>query len=122
MNAHAKPLVPLEYDSSLTAVLAALASHEDKSLVIEYGGRAIQPGYHVTEAKAASFVTLDCGGNPDAWEETVLQVEDLPTETGQSFMTVGKFKSILAQVSRKVSLNETARLTFEIGPPGAPMQ
>src|SRR3954467_15609189 len=97
MNAHAKPLVPLEYDSSLTAVLAALASHEDKSLVIEYGGRAIQPGYHVTEVKAGSFVTLDCGGNPDAWEETILQGEDIPADAGNSFIEGGKFRALLAQ-------------------------
>jgi len=45
--------------------------------VIDYGGRTIRPGYHVTEVKAGSFGTLDCGGNPDAWRETILQVEDL---------------------------------------------
>jgi Family of unknown function (DUF6428) len=122
MTAQAKSFLPAESDSSLATVLATLASHEDKQLVIEYSGRRIQPGYHVTEVKAGSFVTLDCGGNPDVWEETILQVEDLPAENGQTFMTVGKFRSILAQVNRRVALNEAARLTFEIGPPEAPMQ
>jgi hypothetical protein len=123
MNAHASSLLPnQESDSSLSSVLSALASHDGKSLVIEYGGRQVQPGYHVTEVKAGSFITLDCGGNPDAWQETILQVEDIPAEEGRSFMKVGKFLGILAQVDRKIRLADRARLTFEIGPPDKPMQ
>lgn len=123
MNAFASPDVLVSRsESSLAEVLAALEPHEDKTLVIEYGGRQAQPGYHVTEVKAGSFVTLDCGANADAWQETILQVEDIPAEDGGTFMTVGKFRSILAQVNRKVRLNNDARLTFEIGPPDAPMQ
>ncbi|MEO5805473.1 DUF6428 family protein [Devosia sp.] len=122
MTAHASVLLPAGFDSSLASVLASLAAHEDKPLVIEYGGRHVQPGYHVTEVKAASFATLDCGGNPDAWQETILQVEDIPAIAGRTFMSVGKFRGILAQVDRKVRLDEDARLTFEIGVPGVPMQ
>lgn len=109
-------------DQSLATVLAFLAPHGDKSLIIEYGGRTIQPGYHVTEVKAGSFVTLDCGGNPDAWQETILQLEDIPPAPGQTHMMVDKFRAILAQVGQKVPLNHDARLTLEVGPPGVPMQ
>jgi hypothetical protein len=109
-------------DTSLGAVLAAMEPHAGKALVIDYGGRKIRPGYHVTEVKAGSFVTLDCGGNPDAWRETILQVEDLGPEGDQAFMPVGKFKAILDQVGKQVTLDMHARLTFEVGPPAAPMQ
>ena len=109
-------------EASLEELLSALAAHERKLLVIEYAGRRIQPGYHVTEVKAGSFTTLDCGGNPDAWEETILQVEDMPAEEGQTYMTAGKFCSILAKVGVKVRLDGRARLTFEISGPDAPMQ
>ncbi|HTJ55953.1 MAG TPA: DUF6428 family protein [Devosiaceae bacterium] len=122
MTAHASPLLPGDANSSLAAVLAALAPHDEKALVIEYAGRTIQPGYHVTEVKAGSFVTLDCGGNPDAWQETILQVEDLPAGEDEVFMKVGKFRGILAQVDRKIRLNNDARLTFEVSAPGEPMQ
>jgi hypothetical protein len=123
MNVQASLLLPvLGADSSLAAVLAALAPHDEKSLVFEYAGRTIQAGYHVTEVKAGSFVTLDCGGNPDAWQETILQVEDLPASEGQRHMTVGKFRAILAQVDKKVRLNAEARLTFEVSAPDAAMQ
>lgn len=122
MNAHASPLVAVPADMSLAAVLAALVEHGDKTLSIEYGARTVQPGYHVTEVKAGSFVTLDCGANADAWQETILQVEDIPAEEGRRQMTVRKFRGILDQVDRKVRLNGDARLTFEIGRPDEPMQ
>lgn len=121
MNAHAT-LPYVEVESTLAAVLARLEGHAEKPLVIEYADRVVQPGYHVTEVKAGSFTTLDCGGNPDAWQETVLQVEDIPSADGRLMMTAGKFRSILAQVDRKVRLNHDARLTIEIGRPGEAMR
>ena len=124
MNAHASPLLSIDGqpDSSLATVLAALAGHEDKSLVLTYAGRQVQPGYHVTEIKAGSFVTLDCGNTADAWQETILQVEDIPAHDNESHMSVGKFLGILAQVDRKVRLNADARLTIEVSRPGEAMQ
>ncbi|HEX8046378.1 DUF6428 family protein [Rhizobium sp.] len=109
-------------DASLGILLAALEPHAGKALVIDYGGRMIRPGYHVTEVKAGSFVTLDCGGNPDAWRETILQIEDIAQEGGGDFLSVDKFRGILDQVAQRVELDVGARLTFEIGPPGAAMQ
>ncbi len=110
-------------DAALGDLIDALRPYAPLALVIEYDGRAIQAGYHVTEVKAGSFVTLDCGGNPDAWLETVLQVEDLPASAEQpGHMAVGKFLGIIAKVAARVPLNDTARLTFEVGPPAQPMQ
>jgi hypothetical protein len=111
--------IDLHGDGSLGAVLEP---HAGKILVIEYGGRRIQPGYHVTEVKAGSFVTLDCGGNPDQWRETILQVEDRAPDNGRTFMPVAKFRAILDQVAARIGLDPDARLTFEVGPPEAPMQ
>lgn len=124
MNAHATPLLSVDGqpDSSLGGLLAQLAPHEDKSLVLAYGSREVQPGYHVTEVKAGSFVTLDCGNNPDTWQETILQVEDIPAQDGQDFLNVGKFRAILSQVDRKIRLNADARVTIEIGRPDEAMR
>lgn len=123
MNAPATPaIIEFDGDASLGAILAALESYGEKPLVLDYGGRTIRPGYHVTEVKAGSFVTLDCGGNPDAWRETILQVEDLGPEGEHEFMAVGKFRGILAKVAERVTLDPDARLTFEVGPPELPMQ
>lgn len=122
MNAHAT-LTGMPTDRSLAQVLAALAPHDGKALVFDCGdGRQVQAGYHVTEVKAGSFVTLDCGGNPDAWQETILQVEDIPPKDGETSMRVGKFRRILGQVDAKVRLNADARLTFEVSRPGEAMR
>ncbi|KFL31195.1 hypothetical protein JP75_09885 [Devosia riboflavina] len=121
MNAHATPPY-VEVESTLGAVLARLAGRDELPLSIEYGERVVQAGYHITEVKAGSFVTLDCGGNPDAWQETVLQVEDIPANDDRRAMTAGKFRAILAQVENKVRLDHDARLTIEIGRPGEAMQ
>jgi hypothetical protein len=123
MNIHASPLRLLGAETTLAAILDALGPHDDKTLTIEYGdGTRVQAGYHVTEVKAGSFVALDCGGNPDAWQETILQVEDIPAAEGNRIMTVGKFRSILAQVDRKVRLAADARLTLEVSRPDEAMR
>lgn len=121
MNAHAT-LPYVEVESTLGVVLARLAGHDELPLSIHYGDRVVQAGYHITEVKAGSFVTLDCGGNPDAWQETVLQVEDIPAKDDRPAMTAGKFRSILAQVDKGVRLDHDAKLTIEIGRPGEAMQ
>lgn len=119
----ASPVSSLAIESaSLGAVLDALEGHDEKDLHIAYGGRMAQSGYHVTEVKAGSFLALDCGANAESWHETVLQVEDIPPKDGESIMKVGKFRSILAKVERKIRLDTDARLTIEIGMPDVPMQ
>jgi hypothetical protein len=123
MNIHANPPFIPAADSSLAQVLAALAPHDGAPLVLAYAdGTRVRDGYHVTEVKAGSFVTIDCGGNPDAWHETVLQVEDLPGDQDGKAMTVAKFRSILTKVAGKVALDLQARLTLEVSRPQEPMR
>ncbi|WP_236037390.1 DUF6428 family protein [Belnapia arida] len=124
MNAPVLPVnIGFQGDASLGVVLDALLPYGARRLIISYDGRQTGGGYHVTEVKAGSFVTLDCGGNPDAWRETILQVEDLPASTEKPDpLEVGKFLSILEKVAARVNLEPDSRLTFEIGPPGRPMQ
>ena len=112
----------VEFEASLSQVLGALNGDDRLALTIRYDEREVQGGYHITEVKFAILQTLDCGGSPDSWQETVLQVEDIPAEDGKPRMTVGKFRSILATVDKKVRLNHDARLTIEIGRPGEAMR
>jgi hypothetical protein len=115
-------LIDLGSDTTLGALIGALEGHNAKALVLSYGGREIRAGYHVTEVKAGEFVTLDCGGNPDHWRETILQVEDLASERDEGFMQVRTFRAILDKVSERVRLDPDARLTFEVSDPDSPMQ
>ena len=120
MNAPVTPL--FQPDVDLQGLRAALSGQESLSLVLTYAGRTIEPGYHVTEIKAARFAALDCGGTPDDWTETILQVEDIAGASDAQWMTVGKFLSILGRVDQALSLDGSSRVTIEISRPAEAMQ
>ena len=37
-------------------------------------GAMVHGGYHLTELKAASFDTVDCGAQKNRWNETIVQL------------------------------------------------
>jgi hypothetical protein len=113
-------LADLAAAPSTGAFLAALAPYTDRVLVFEYAGRQIQPGYHVTEVTAATFASMDCGGRPDAWQETIVQLWDVPGDAGAAHMTVGKFLGIYGKVAAAVPVSEEATLTVEWGDDAGP--
>jgi hypothetical protein len=76
----------------------------------------------VTEVKAGSFASLDCGAQPEAWHETVIQLWDIPAEPGRAPMNVGKFLAIMRKVAVQVPFDDDAKLTFEVSDGARPMQ
>lgn len=95
-------------------LLGRLAAHAQKPLVFEYDGRAVRPGYHVTEVKAGAFASLDCGANPEEWRETIVQLWDVEEGPDRSWMPVGKFLAIMRKVAERVPFDPEAKLTFEV--------
>lgn len=95
--------------------IAALQPHAGKQLVFDYAGKRIQPGYHVTEIKAAAFRSLDCGANPQQWNETVVQLWDVAGKPDEHHMTVKKFLAIYSKVDADVRLDGEAEIKFECG-------
>jgi Family of unknown function (DUF6428) len=78
-------------------------------------GATIHGGYHLTELKAASFDTVDCGAQKNQWTETIVQLW-VPEESENSeFMTAAKFLSIYDKVARLIPLDLTAEIRFEYG-------
>ena len=102
-------------------LLDFLAGHAEKPLVFTYDGRAVKPGYHVTEVKAGQFSALDCGANPEAWSEIFIQLWDV-NEDAREHMRSGKFAAIIRKVAEHVGLDPVAKLTFEVSDGVAPMQ
>jgi hypothetical protein len=92
-----------------------LSSHADKALVFEHEGRRIQPDYHVTEIKSASFSSLDCGARPQQWHETIVQLWDVQDEPERGHMPLRKFMGIWRKVAESVALNADAEIKFEWG-------
>ncbi|MGE3831467.1 MAG: DUF6428 family protein [Parvibaculaceae bacterium] len=120
MNIHAKT------DSSfgeltIGALLQRLAEHPQKKLVFSYDGKSVKPGYHVTEVKTGRFDAIDCGANPEQWEETFIQLWDIDGESA-SHMAAAKFSAIMRKVAQSVKIDPEGKLTFEVSDGVKPMQ
>jgi hypothetical protein len=102
------------------AFIGLMNQHADKRLVFDYDGKRIQPGYHVTEIKNASYRSLDCGARPQQWSETVVQLWDVADKPEQGHMTVKKFLGIYKKVHQDVGLNGDAEIKFEWGDANTP--
>lgn len=109
-----------DHDLSLADFISALGTARDLPLVFHYDGHAVRSGYHVTEVKAGQFSALDCGANPEAWTEIFVQLWDVDDAPEQ--MTAGKFAAIIGKVADHLSLDRSARLTFEVSDGVQPMQ
>jgi Family of unknown function (DUF6428) len=75
----------------------------------------IHGGYHLTELKAATFDTVDCGGQKNRWNETVVQLWVPENEESDEFMTADKFLSIYNRVGGMIALDREAEIRFEFG-------
>jgi len=77
-------------------------------------GRTVHRGYHLTELKAVSLHTVDCGGQTNQWQETIAQLW-VPSDPDRDYMTVGKFLKIFNKVSGMIPLNLDTEIRIEYG-------
>jgi hypothetical protein len=97
--------------------IAALRTTPDNPLIFENEtGCTVQAGYHLTEIKAAHFDTVDCGGQTNRWNETVVQLW-VPAAAGDDdgYMTAGKFLGIFDKVTAMIPLQPEADVRVEYG-------
>jgi hypothetical protein len=95
--------------------ISALRTVPNRQLVfVDRNGHAVHPGYHLTELKAATFNTVDCGGQVNQWEETVVQLW-VPAEVDDDYMTAAKFLKIFDKVRGMVPINLDAEIRVEYG-------
>jgi hypothetical protein len=107
-------------DMTIGALLGALTAAAHRTLIFVYDGRAVQPGYHVTEVKVGQFQGLDCGANPESWTEIFVQLWDIPED--RPHMVADKFMKIIGKVMAPLALDAGAKLTFEVSDGVRPMQ
>jgi hypothetical protein len=81
---------------------------------VNEAGDSVHVGYHLTELKAASLQTVDCGGQVNHWEETIAQLW-VPPDADDTQMTAGKFLTIFDRVRGMIPLNPDAVLRIEYG-------
>src|SRR6266496_5400572 len=78
-------------------ISALCAAPDDELMFVDLEGHAVHNGYHLTELKAASLETVDCGGKTNRWQETIVQlwVPEIPAD---DYMTATKFLKICEKV------------------------
>ena len=77
-------------------------------------GHTVHTGYHLTELKAASFETVDCGGQTNRWQETIFQLW-VPASADDEYMAVAKFVKIFDKVGGMIPLNPDTEVRIEYG-------
>ena len=92
-----------------------LKDHTDKSLLFEYtSGQLVGANYHITEVKHLKIDSVDCGARTDAWNETIIQLWESPSEIGKTeYMSVYKALSILNKVGRMKPYDFNSEVKFE---------
>lgn len=115
------PANSLASEIAYSDLVETLAGHRNKALIFSYDGQDVRPSYHVTEVKTGSFNALDCGANPESWQETFIQLWDI-VEESRGHMPVGKFLAIMNKVAENVPFPADAKLTLEVSDGVKPMQ
>jgi hypothetical protein len=78
-------------------------------------GNFVAPTFHITEIKNASIESVDCGGNPDSYKQTIVQLMVNPSEELRKPWSGQKALSIFQVVDQKVPINKDAEIFFEYG-------
>jgi hypothetical protein len=95
-------------------ISALRAAPGNQLLFVDLHGHAVHSGYHLTELKAASFETVDCGGRTNHWQETIVQLW-VPVSPDDDYMPVAKFLKIFDKVRGLIPLNLDAEIRVEYG-------
>jgi len=90
------------------------AAPSNRLIFVDLDGHAVHSGYHLTELKAVSFETVDCGGQTNRWQETIVQLW-VPSNAGDEYMTAAKFLKIFDKVSGMIPLDLDAEIRVEYG-------
>jgi uncharacterized protein DUF6428 len=95
-------------------IAALRAAPQNQLIFADLDGHAVHKGYHLTELKSASFDTVDCGGQLNQWQETIVQLWVPPGPT-DDYMTAAKFLKIFDKVRGMITLNFDAEIRIEYG-------
>jgi Family of unknown function (DUF6428) len=90
------------------------AAPNNQLIIVDLDGHIVHSGYHLTELKAASFETVDCGGQTNRWQETIFQLW-VPSHAANGYMTAAKFLKIFEKVRGMIPLNLDTDVRIEYG-------
>ena len=95
--------------------LNVLNENKSKALLFEYQeNQFVDTNYHITEVKNTVIHSVDCGGNADQWNETIIQLWESPKEKGKiGYLKVQKAAEIFDRVHAIHPLDKDAIVKFE---------
>jgi hypothetical protein len=96
-------------------LFSVLKEHGEKSLLFQYApNQIVAANYHITEVKHIQVASVDCGGQMEHWNETIIQLWESPTEIGKTdFMPSHKALEILNRVGTMKSYDQESLVRFE---------
>lgn len=91
---------------------------ENPELGVEFeveSGNFVKPTFHITEVKNVQIESVDCGGNPDSYKQTIVQLMVNPLEKLRKPWTAKKVLDIFDKVGKVKPMDEDAEVFFEYG-------
>ncbi len=91
---------------------------ENPDLGLEFeieSGKFIKPTFHITEVKNVTIESVDCGGNPDSYRQTIVQLMVNPLEKMRKPWSAQKALDIFNKTIALKPMNEDAEIFFEYG-------
>jgi hypothetical protein len=95
-------------------ISALRAAPNSELMFVDLEGHAVHSGYHLTELKAASLETVDCGGKTNRWQETIVQLW-VPENPDEDYMRAAKFLKIFDKVRGMIALDVDSEIRIEYG-------
>lgn len=98
------------------AFLTLLEQYPNKEIVFEYAvGEFVPNAYHITEVKNVHIESVDCGGRPDEYYQTIIQLWIGEKVEQERAMTAEKAMKILDIVDKMKPMRRDTELFFEYG-------
>lgn len=96
--------------------LNLLQQQPHKELLFEYAeGEYVPNAYHITEVKNVHIESVDCGGRPDEYYQTIIQLWIGDKVEQEQAMTGEKALKILQIVDKMKPIRRDTELFFEYG-------
>jgi hypothetical protein len=96
-------------------LFSLLKENQGMSLLFQYAPQQlVGANYHITEIKHIKIDSVDCGGQTDSWNETVIQLWESPSELEKTeYMSVFKALGILNKVGEIKPYDASSEVKFE---------
>ncbi len=96
--------------------LTLLEGNPEAGLTFEYEkGRFVPDTYHITEVKNVTIDSVDCGGNPDSYKQTIVQLWAPKNEELRKPWTAKKALSVFSKVHEMTPMVGETDIFFEFG-------